>query len=272
MFSHAATAWQPERVTTSAAALRTAAALGPYFAVALTADLTADGPGWLPLAALVDDPVRLRERVATARSVLAGRCGLAPDAIEERATASIHFPGLAARVISPAFGAAVLTGTVPVLGTGGVHWQPVDGGPIPLAVTAPQARWAPTLDGLADLMYADVVSMTAEPLAEAVHREFRLSPKVLWGNIASAVAGAAAALAVTRPDLGRRSTALADRLLQRGRLAGTGRFLSTDPTPPERFFRRRSCCLFYRVPGGGTCADCVLNEITAPRPVTPRRE
>jgi len=86
------------------------------------------------------------------------------------------------------------------------------------------------------------------------------------------VAGAAAALAVTRPDLGRRSTALADRLLQRGRLAGTGRFLSTDPTRPERFFRRRSCCLFYRVPGGGTCADCVLNEITAPRPVTPRRE
>jgi ferric iron reductase protein FhuF len=23
-------------------------------------------------------------------------------------------------------------------------------------------------------------------------------------------------------------------------------------------FRRRSCCLYYRVPGGGICGDCVL--------------
>jgi len=23
---------------------------------------------------------------------------------------------------------------------------------------------------------------------------------------------------------------------------------------------RRSCCLFYRLPGAGTCGDCVLDE------------
>ncbi|MFI1618174.1 (2Fe-2S)-binding protein [Streptomyces lydicus] len=31
-----------------------------------------------------------------------------------------------------------------------------------------------------------------------------------------------------------------------------------DPTLPA--FARRSCCLYYRVPGGGLCADCVLRR------------
>ncbi|MGW5694872.1 (2Fe-2S)-binding protein, partial [Streptomyces asiaticus] len=25
-------------------------------------------------------------------------------------------------------------------------------------------------------------------------------------------------------------------------------------------YRRRTCCLYYRVPGGGLCGDCVLRE------------
>ncbi|MEU9111287.1 (2Fe-2S)-binding protein [Streptomyces sp. NPDC048483] len=25
-------------------------------------------------------------------------------------------------------------------------------------------------------------------------------------------------------------------------------------------YRRRNCCLYYRVPGMGTCGDCVLNR------------
>ncbi|WP_250213408.1 (2Fe-2S)-binding protein [Acrocarpospora catenulata] len=42
--------------------------------------------------------------------------------------------------------------------------------------------------------------------------------------------------------------------LELGRLRGTGRFAG------EPFFVRRSCCLYYRVPGGGTCGDCVLAQ------------
>jgi ferric iron reductase protein FhuF len=232
-----------------------AAALGPYFSV----ELSADGPHWLRLASLVDDPARLRERVATTRQLLADRCDLAPEAIDERATASIYFLGLAARLVSPALGAAALTGIVPVIALGDVQWQPVDGGPIPLAVTSSCTREASPTDDLADLLYQDVVLTTVTPVALAVQRVFRLSPQVVWGNVASAIAGAVKMLGAARPDLAQESMRLADRLLMKGQLTGTGRYVrTTDPAHSGGQFVRNSCCLFYRIPGGGLCADCVL--------------
>jgi ferric iron reductase protein FhuF len=241
-------------VTTIAAALRSAAALGPYFSV----ELNADAADWFELGTLADDAALLHERVATTRRLLAERCGLTPETIDERATASIYFLGLSARLVSPALGAAVVTGTVPLLGVSNVHWHPADAGPIPIAVTGSQTREASTLDALADLLYSDVVSTTVTPVAVAVQREFRLSPKVVWGNVTSAIAGAAKMLGVARPDLAARSTQLADRLGQRGLLTGAGRYVRVAPDRPERQFVRNNCCLFYRIPGGGTCADCVL--------------
>jgi ferric iron reductase protein FhuF len=239
---------------TGSAALSQAAALGPYFSV----EPSADGPHWLELASLVDDPARLRERVATTRQLLADRSHLAPETIDERATASIYFLGLAARLVSPALGAAALTGTVPVIALGDVHWQPVAGGPIPLAVTSSRTREARATDGLADVLYQSVVSTTVTPVAAAVQREFRLSPQVVWGNVASAIAGAATMVGVARPDLAQESLLIADRLLTKGQLTGTGRYVRTDPVHPARQFVRNNCCLFYRIPGGGMCADCVL--------------
>ena len=58
---------------------------------------------------------------------------------------------------------------------------------------------------------------------------------------------------------------LANRLLAREPLTGTGWFdhRPDDGGPrPGWSFTRTSCCLFYRVPGGGLCGDCVL---AAPR-------
>jgi ferric iron reductase protein FhuF len=241
-------------VTTAAEALRAAAALGPYFAV----DTAADGPRWLALDRLASEPELLRERVATARSVLAERCGRSPEAIDERAAASVHFLGLAARLISPAFGAAVLTGAVPRLDPSTVYWQRVDGGPIPLAVTGTGVRPAGTADELADLLYDDVVVTAIGPVADVVQREFQLSPQVVWGNVASALGGASTMLAKARADVADRVAAIADGLLRRGSLAGTGHFVRRDGRPTS--FRRHNCCLFYRIPGGGICADCVLGS------------
>jgi ferric iron reductase protein FhuF len=48
-----------------------------------------------------------------------------------------------------------------------------------------------------------------------------------------------------------RGTALAGAIMSQPPLAGTARVL-----PPG--FVRNSCCLFYRVPGAGLCADCIL--------------
>jgi hypothetical protein len=38
-----------------------------------------------------------------------------------------------------------------------------------------------------------------------------------------------------------------------------------DAARPRRFLVRSSCCLFYRVPGSGTCGDCVLTPERARR-------
>jgi ferric iron reductase protein FhuF len=95
-------------------------------------------------------------------------------------------------------------------------------------------------------------------VAAAFGTTFRLSPQVLWGNVASALAGAAGLLAEAFPARAEAAGQLTAELLRQGPLRGTGEVVQPDPALPRRFLVRRSCCLFYRVPGGGTCGDCVL--------------
>ena len=78
-------------------------------------------------------------------------------------------------------------------------------------------------------------------LTEALGRLGSVSPRVLAGNLASAVNGAALQLG---PDC---SAAAA------GMLAG----IPGEDGRPGPGFRRRSCCLRYRA-GAGYCGDCVL--------------
>ncbi|MFD7559857.1 (2Fe-2S)-binding protein, partial [Streptomyces sp. NPDC059835] len=47
-----------------------------------------------------------------------------------------------------------------------------------------------------------------------------------------------------------------DLLGEGGALAGTGTFIHEEGLGVA--FVRRSCCLYYKVPGGGLCGDCVL--------------
>jgi ferric iron reductase protein FhuF len=117
---------------------------------------------------------------------------------------------------------------------------------------------ADTEDGLATLVYHGVIATCVAPLVDAVLREYRLSPKVVWGNVASALGGAATVVGKARPELSGRAMDLADRLLRKGSLVGTGGFVRSDVGCPEPYFMRNNCCLFHRIPGGGTCADCVL--------------
>ena len=90
-----------------------------------------------------------------------------------------------------------------------------------------------------------------EPL-EAGLRD-KLAPGLLAGNIASALVGASRALLSARPDLREPIVDITISLLDTGRLAGSGTIISG-----ELGFRRRSCCLFYRIPNGGKCGDCPL--------------
>jgi FhuF 2Fe-2S C-terminal domain len=274
---------EPAAEVDASGALAAAAGAGPYFAV----EPWAAGAGWRPARLLADDQAVLAERVEHARGVLAGRAGLPPDGVAERVAASIVFLGLAARLVSPSLGAAVLGGVVPGLTLDSLWWRPVDGGPVPLAARAvtgrairrhtesPNAANPDTADldaadlDTADLDAADLdeaaallsersVQGVAVPVAAAFRAQFRLSPLVLRGNIASALAGAAGMLAAQFPDRAEAAGQLTARMLARGPLAGAGRLVQPDPSRPRRFLVRNSCCLLYRVPGGGMCGDCVL--------------
>ena len=90
-----------------------------------------------------------------------------------------------------------------------------------------------------------------EPFAAGLR--IKLAPGLLHGNIASALVGTSRQLLAARPDLRASIAKVTSELLSTGKLAGTGAITSADLD-----FRRNSCCLYYRVPGGGMCGDCAL--------------
>ncbi|MEQ3551944.1 (2Fe-2S)-binding protein [Pseudonocardia nematodicida] len=98
------------------------------------------------------------------------------------------------------------------------------------------------------------------PLVEEIRSRFSVPGIVLWGNVASSIAGAKRVLDIQRPDLAERVAAVASDLLAHPKLVTAGE--SGDAVPPDRVwtYRRRSCCLYYRLPGGSVCADCVLQR------------
>lgn len=226
--------------------LALAAEIGPFFVL----DRWSAETGWRPLRELIDQPDVLVERVEAARAMLAERSRVPVAEIEERATASIVFLGLAARLVSPAFGCAAVAGHVPDLRLESLWWKPVVGGPWPLARSSPKGPAAPAeLD-------AGILVPIVTPVLEAFAKTYSISTQVLWGNVASSLAGALTMITAARPDRAPHAQELLGQLLTSGTLNGTG-----DLGPP---FVRRSCCLFYRVPGAGICGDCVLDEAPTP--------
>ena len=211
-------------------------ALGPYFAVSVGAD----GDRWLPLAEL---PSRVAERVAFVRGELARRAGADVDV---RVAASIHQLGFVSRLVAPALAAVALDDVVPAFT--GVRWQPVDGGPVPIAVSALEVRPAS-----ADAFDAAVLQPLVGPVVDAF-AGLGVSRRVLWGNVASALAGAAGMLRRADAPLAADPIGFVRAVLDRpGPLHAAGRF-EVD----GRAFVRASCCLFYRVPNAGKCGDCIL--------------
>ena len=252
-------------------ALAAAATVGPYFTIQPWSGQPWSGqpwsgeprfaePGWRPLRALIADPAVLTERVGHARSVLARNAGCAPGDVEPRVAASVMFLGLAAQLVSPLLGAAVLAGVLPQLTVADLYWQPVTGGPWPLAARPVNGTAVGELTAgqAAGLLAARMHDLTG-PLAGAFGRAFQLSGQVLRGNAGSALAGAAATLAAAVPARAGLAAELAAGVLARPALRGAGEF------GPDQRFRRRSCCLLYRVPGAGLCGDCILARLPAGR-------
>ncbi|MFI1990492.1 (2Fe-2S)-binding protein [Actinoplanes sp. NPDC020271] len=236
-------------------ALRVASGLGPYFAW----EPWDGAPGWRPLRDLLDERV-VAERVAVAQDTLVRMSGLDREAIGERAVASITFLGLASRLISPLLGAVAAGNALPLPDIDRLWWQPVAGGPIPIAFRELAA--VPCADEpartIAQRFTATATIGLVEPVLDVFRRRFTLSPQVLWGNVASALGGAAGMIADNRPRHAARAAAIVEESLLLPPLRLTADLIQPDAGRDRWFLVRRSCCLYYRIPGGGTCGDCVL--------------
>ncbi|WP_433380299.1 (2Fe-2S)-binding protein [Actinoplanes sp. CA-142083] len=221
-------------------ALRGAAALGPYFVW----EPWEAGHGWRPLSELLDADV-VAERVGVARQTLVRMSGLGVDEIGEREVASIMFLGWASRLVSPLVGAVATTGVLPRAEIGQLWWRPVEGGPLPVAYDRVAA---------ADKADLDVV----KALLQVVSKRFSLPEHLLWGNVASALGGAAGMIADSAPEHAASAAAAVEQLLGQAPLKNTAVLEQPDPETERWFLVRRNCCLYYRIPGGGKCGDCVL--------------
>jgi hypothetical protein len=225
------------------------AALGPYFAVDVHRPGSPMRPPWQPLGELTSSPGALAGRIGEVRERLATAAGCPAAAVEFRVAASIAQLGLCARLLSPALGAAATGRALPV-DTTQARWIPVLGGPFRLSLAEEAIAAEPGAAATAALLAGPVTEIVRAVEAMAV------SPRVLWGNVASAVNGAATMIAAARPDLAGRAAEAAAALLGHPDLAGTyqGR--------PVQGFRRRNCCLIYRLSPErpAYCGDCVLGR------------
>jgi FhuF-like iron-sulfur protein len=224
------------------AALDDVAALGPFFgATANPAEAVDDA--WRPLRELYLDPDPLAARIRQVAEAL--------RSADRRVAASITYQGLAARLVSPPIAAAAVHGLVPAWSVDSLHWRPSVVGPWPLWESGEHVGRPP-----AELLPDAVAAVLVEPhllaLEAAIRAQASVSTRTLRGNATSAVVAAGRLVARCRPE-----AADAAARVVRGLLA-TSALTDTGSLSAGWAFRRRSCCLYYRVPGGGTCGDCVL--------------
>jgi hypothetical protein len=232
------------------------AGLGPFFAVEThEPGAPLRGP-WQPLAGLTAGSTSLAARIGQVRGGLAAAAGCAAGDVELRVAGSVTQLGVAARLISPALGAAVLGGALRI-DPAQARWVPSAGGPFRLSVPVTAVSES-TVPGTAECLalLAGPVSQLVEAVAAT-----GVSRQVLWGNVASAVNGATTMITAARPGLAAGiATEAAAALLRSPALTGSWE------GAPGAGFRRRNCCLIYRLSPSApaaVCGDCILRDQAA---------
>ncbi|MER7463677.1 (2Fe-2S)-binding protein [Streptomyces sp. NPDC097981] len=217
--------------------LRRLAAVGPFFSVPCGQE--PPGDGYRPLNELYG--ARLEPYVAE----VGRRIGTGPG----RVAASTAQFGIASRLWSLALGCAALGGRVPDLGADRVWWRLPAAGSLELWLPRPGQGDLPA-GALGETVLGNLGSLDAR-----LRERYGVSPKVLRGNTASGLVGALRVLTDRVPG-GPAVSLVAELLAEGGALGGTGTFIHEEGLGVA--FARRSCCLYYQVPGGGLCGDCVL--------------
>ena len=109
------------------------ATLGPYFAIEAHGPHSRMRGPWQPLSTLLGSPQAVSTRIGEVRESLAAAAGRPAGQIEFRAAASVAQLGIAARLICPVFGSAVLDAEIPI-DVAYARWVPALGGPFRLSL------------------------------------------------------------------------------------------------------------------------------------------
>ncbi|MEU2221543.1 (2Fe-2S)-binding protein [Streptomyces sp. NPDC018347] len=212
------------------------------------------------------------------RDPLAARVAVVGDRLrvaEPRVAASLAHQGLAARLWSVALGCAVLYGELPDLDPRLLRWDVTATAPDDLWLTLPRPLPANAANAAdpgsprnparnsgnpadADTLAGAVLLGHLEPLTAALRARYGVAAGLLRGNAGSALAATARELGRRARARGRADVAARTRALTAGLFAHP--LLRTTGVRTGTAFRRRSCCLYYRVPGGGLCGDCCLTR------------
>jgi ferric iron reductase protein FhuF len=164
------------------------------------------------------------------------------------------------------------------MAAGRLRWRHPEDQMIELGLTA-DGGWAGSGRRLIEQLVAASFEEHLQPLADALRRRVRISAGLLTGNAASALVGGLALLA---GRLGPDWRSLAAHAVAQPPLRGSGGWRGSPEHGSaehggagrgggrwggggEPVFVRRSCCLYYRVAGGGLCADCPLAARGGPR-------
>jgi hypothetical protein len=214
-------------------ALAASAAIGPFFKLGV-AD---HGEGWRPALSVYSGGLR------DVIEATGERLGVTEVRV---AAATVHL-AYAARLWSPVLACALRHGLVPDL----AGLRLVTSPSLRLSLPAPRGWLVAAPGEVAALAHRVVVEQHLKPLASGL--AVKVAPGLLRGNAAAAMTAALRVLLCAHPEVAGRAREVAQALLTTGMLRGTG-----EMTGPGLEFRRRSCCLFYRVPGGGLCGDCPL--------------
>ena len=190
--------------------------------------LAVAAPSTWPVALTVDERfVPLHELEGVAERICA-RLGGAPLRVGQ----STYVLGLAARLWGATLGPVVRTGVFP--DPAALLVQDEEG-----AIQLGMSRYAGWLDVTPEDLLTRVLAVL-RPVVE----QLPLAPRLLWGNVASALHAAPRVLELPAAQ------PWVEAMLSQPPLAG-------EMTAG----RRGTCCLFYEVHGGGLCSDCVLTRV-----------
>jgi ferric iron reductase protein FhuF len=181
---------------------------------------------------------------------------------EPRVAVSLFFQGYASRLLSPPLACLAANGCIPGMTADRLRWRRPEDQMIELGLTADEG-WAGSDRRLIEQLVAASFEEHLQPLADKLRHRVRISAGLLTGNAASALVSGLALLA---GRLGPGWRSLAAHALAQPALRGSGSWgrSSGHAGDRETVFVRRSCCLYYRVAGGGLCADCPLTARGVP--------